>query len=183
MMVWIAEVSRDRSMPLDQAHVALYGYFPQVTRGEARPYVWRLTRTDTMLVASHMRPSANSAREVFVSNGITYDFRLSMTRISRRSKTGKQFSVDDHDVLKRRVTDYAAAYGGDVRFVRITGMMMYHASDKGVRLPICAAVGKVYIRDAEAFDRLLCQGSGRGKAYGLGLWYLPEIMEARHATA
>lgn len=182
-MVWVAEVARDTSMPLDQVHVAAYGYFPQVARGDARPYVWRLLSQDRLLLASHLRPSANSAREAFVRNGLTYDFRLTMTRISRRSKTGKQFSVDDHGVLKQRVIDYAAAYGGDVRFVRIEGMQMYAASAKGVRLPICAAVGKVYIRDAVAFDRLLCQGSGRGRAYGLGLWYLPEIMEARHATA
>lgn len=181
-MVWIAEVARDTSIPLDQVHVASYSYFPQIARGNARPYVWRLISADRILLASHLRPSANSAREVFVRCGVTYDFRLTMTRISRKSRTGKQFSVDDHETLKQRVIDYAAPFGGDVRFVRIEAMRMYSASAKSGRLPICCAVGKVYVRDAAEFDRLLCQGSGRGKAYGLGLWYLPEIMRTSDAA-
>lgn len=194
-MVWIAEVSRDKSMPLDQAHVAIYGYFPQVARGDARPYVWRLLSADSMAIASHLRPSANGAREAYAGHGVTYDFRVTFKRVrnvggtmtrtdgTKRKRTARAVEVRDHDELKARLIRFAAERGGDVRYVRIENQRVYEPA-KGVKLPICDAIGKVYVRDPVAFDGLLSQGGpGTGKAYGLGMWYLPEIMGARHEAA
>lgn len=195
-MAWIASVSRDQSMPIDQVHVALYGYFPQIAPGDARPYVWRLVAPDRILLASRLRPSAPGAREIVAPRGATLDFRVTWKRVrnvggsytckdgSRRSRQKHAVEITGHDELKQRLVAFAAPRGGDVRYVRIEGQRLYRPGKTGVALPICDAIGKVYVHDPEAFDELLCGGGpGTGKAYGLGLWCLPEIMEVVHAAA
>lgn len=194
-MVWIAEIGRDRSMPLDQVHVALYSYFPQVAHGEGRPYVWRLLDAERLLVASHLRPTANGAREVVARQGLTYDFRATIKRArnvrgsytrpdgTRRNRTPRAVEMKDHDEIKRWATQFAEKRGGDIRYIRVENMCLYRPKH-GVALPICTLVGKVFVRDADAFDQFLASGGpGTGKAYGLGMWYLPEIMEAHRAAA
>ena len=193
-MVWIADVARDASMPLDQVHVALYGYYPQCAAADARPYVWRLMSPDRMLIASDLRPSANSAREVRAQRGMTYDFRATIKRVrnvggvtkrpdgTARPRNARAVVMTDHDEIKARVVRWAADRGGDVRYVRAENMREIRLGH--IRLPICDIIGKVYVSDADAFDSLLRSGGpGTGKAYGLGLWYLPEIMEVGHAAA
>lgn len=192
--MWVADVGRDASMPLEQVHVAIYGYYPQAARDEARPYVWRLLAPSRMLIGSHLRPSAPSAREVFARHGMTYDFRLTFKRVrnvggttvrpdgERRKRKGRAIEMRDHDEIKDRLIRFAGERGGDVRYVRVEAMREVRIGL--ARLPICDAIGKVYVRDPIAFERLLCSGGpGTGKAYGLGMWYLPEIMEVADAAA
>lgn len=187
-MVWIADIERPPSMPLDQVHVALYGYFPQCAAAEERPYVWRLMSRDQLIVASGLRPSSDSAREVWPKLGITYDFRLTMRRTrnvrgkvigpdgSMTDRKARTVTITDYDEIKDRVRRFAAERGGEVKFARVEGMRTYPVNKK-VRMPICDVIGKVYVRDAVAFETVLRGGGpGTGKAYGLGMWYLPEIM-------
>lgn len=194
-MAWVADVPRDPSMPMDQVHVALYGYFPQIGPGDPRPYVWRLTGRDRVIIASRLRPSANGAREVFAPQGVTLDFRVTYKRVRmtgggkapdgevRRSRS-RPVEITDFAELKERLIRFAAERGGDVRYVRIENQRLYRPGKAGVGLPICDAIGKVFVRDPEAFDGLLCSGGpGTGKAYGLGMWWLPELMEAARAAA
>ena len=55
---------------------------------------------------------------------------------------------------------------------RVTRKLTYHFSKEGKRPVTLLAVtyeGVLQVTDPEAFKAMLCQGIGRGKAYGLGL--------------
>jgi hypothetical protein len=187
-MVWIATVDRPNAMPLDQVHVALYGYYPQCAARDARPYVWRLASQNTVMMASSMRPSAPSARQVMPQHGTTYDFKLVFKRTrnvggtytrpdgAKRQRDKKTIVMRNHDEIKKRLIEYTAPRGGAVKYVRIENMQQYNPTPT-ITLDICTAIGKVFVTDADQFDALLCSGGpSTGKAYGLGMWYLPEIM-------
>lgn len=184
--MWVAEIERQDSMPIDQVHVALYGYFPQHPEGEVRPYVWRLLSRNCLLVGSRLRPTANTAREVYARQGVTYDFRLTFRRTRNvcwmkkdGSKGTKTVTISDYGELKRRLKEHVEGRGaGDLAYARITKLSVMRMGKK--RIPIAHAEGKVYVRDPVEFDAMLCHGGpGTGKAYGLGMWYLPEIMEKK----
>ena len=54
----------------------------------------------------------------------------------------------------------------------VTRVQWYHFAKRGTRPVSLLAVtyeGVLQVTDPEAFRNLLCQGMGRGKAYGLGL--------------
>ena len=54
----------------------------------------------------------------------------------------------------------------------VTRVQWYHFAKRGIRPVSLLAVtyeGVLQVTDPEAFRNLLCQGMGRGKAYGLGL--------------
>lgn len=188
-MAWLAHLARGEA-PVDQVHVMLYGYFPQVALGDDRPFVWRLIGPDTIAVMSRLRPAANGAREMNVAAGLTYDFRLTCKRQrncggsytdkdgERRPRKARPVTITLEDEVKERIRRHALRHGGDVRYVRIENMRELRMGD--IRLPICDAVGKIFVTDAAAFETLLTGGGpGTGKAYGLGMWWLPELMTER----
>ena len=57
--------------------------------------------------------------------------------------------------------------------------MRFRSNQRQITLPIVDARGQVLVTDAEKFAALITSGGpGTGKAYGLGAWWLPQIMEA-----
>lgn len=199
MMLWIAEIDIPPGMPIDQIHVMLYSYFPQVQKGDARPYVWRLIGPGRAVVMSKLRPSSASARQIAIPEApTTYDFAVTFKRVrnvggtytrddgTKRNRTPKAVAIDDPAELSERMKRWVSGRGGDIGFVRIGGMreLSFPSGPRRITIPICDAVGKVLIRAPEAFSDMLWRGGpGTGKAYGCGMWWMPEIMERTRAAA
>lgn len=194
MMAWIFEADLPASVPFGQVHVALYAYFPQIGHGESRPYVYRYLSPGRVAVLSALRPSAPAAREVRAHRGQTLQFRLTWNRVrnvrgsytrpdgSYRKRVPRAAVIADPEELKARVAKFAAARGGLVRYIRCERPRILQVPGR-FEVPIVDSEGMVYVDDEVAFDRLLCLGGpGTSKAFGCGLWWLPELMAAPAAV-
>jgi hypothetical protein len=189
-MVWVADVAVPPEAPFAQVHVLLYAYFPWVRHGEPRPYVFRWRDRGTVAVCSQMRPAAPAVREAVAREGATYDFALTFNRVRNvsgsyrrpdgtwRKRPPRAVVIEDHAELKARVTGFAAGRGGDVRYVRVERPRVLRVPGR-FEVPIADAVGKVVVTDADRFNELLWRGGpGTSKAFGCGMWWLPELMGA-----
>ncbi|MGD9617313.1 MAG: hypothetical protein AB7H90_19060 [Alphaproteobacteria bacterium] len=186
--MWLATVGFGPDVPFEQIHVMLYSYFPQVTRGDPRPYVFRLLTRERLAVGSSLRPVAPDARRVSPERGVTYDFRLTFKRVrnihgsdsrpdgTRRARVPRVVEITDPGEMKTRIARFAAPRGGSVRYVRVENVRLL--TTRRFTLPIADAVGKIYVDDAALIDReLLCNGGpSTGKSFGCGMWWLPELM-------
>jgi hypothetical protein len=188
--VWVAEIFRPSTIPFEQIHVMLYSFFPSVTKDEGRPYVWRLLARDRIGIVSTCRPTAPGVREVSIKSGVTYDFVLTYRRErnvagsytrpngTRRKRVAHTVTITSMPELRERLIRFAGDRGGAVGYVRLDHQRTLLIASKHATLPIVDAVGNVLVTDADKFAVLLGSGGpGTGKAYGLGAWWLPQLME------
>lgn len=91
-----------------------------------------------------------------------------------RGEKGQRYDVRDHEErrqwLRRQLQDVA-----DVPFVRFRDRMI--TIKGGTRRLVASCTGTLAVRDRYAFARILQAGVGRGKAFGCGLIWIPEVME------
>lgn len=183
-MIYLATVPAPTA-PLSAVHTALYSYFPNSPQGE-RPFVWRYLSRDRIAMLSERQP-ATVCKEIHVDAGRTYEFRLTYKR--ERICRGKPVEIRDFDDMRDRLKTWAEQRGAHVGFVRFDKKrsIQFHKPGHRVMLPIVDATGTVIVSAAALFERsiLLMGGPGTAKAYGLGMWWLPEIMgieQERSAT-
>lgn len=177
-MIYLAKVPLPRC-PFEQIHVALYSYFPHAVHGE-RPYVWSIADGGaSILMMSAMRPATTCA-EIHVEAGMTYSFDLTYKRVRNSGKDHTPVEISSMPELRERIIKFVGDRGGQIGFVRLDKMRAIECrkGEHRVRLPIVDAAGQVYVTDAEKFEALLAGGGpGTGKAYGCGMWRLPELFE------
>lgn len=168
--MWVAQIPRP-PVPLPVLHQMLYGYFDDCPEGE-RPFIFRLER-GSLILASSRKPLC-SAAEVKPEMGKVYQFDA----ILKPMNGGGRNPIEGNDA--RREWIGRNVRGAEVKFCQIQDMPDLRFRRDGGRtvvVPLCRAVGTVQVTDPEVFDAFLSGGGpGTAKAYGCGLWVLPELM-------
>lgn len=157
-----------------EVHQHLYCQFDRDERG----YLYR-REGDKVRMLSVERPKRNNREldvmtlPVMVPMPFTADLIITRARFER-GKTGARYDVRDHEQrrewLRRQLQDVA-----DVPFARFRDRMI--TIKGGTRRLVASCTGTLVIRDRYAFARILQTGIGRGKAFGCGLIWMPEVME------
>lgn len=90
-----------------------------------------------------------------------------------RSKPGRRYDVRDHDErrdwLRKQLADCA-----EVPFARFRDRMI--ALGNGTRRLVASTTGTLLVTDTARFAAKLQAGIGRGRAFGCGLIWIPEVM-------
>jgi hypothetical protein len=180
-MAWLSIVPA-ADVPFDQQHVALYSYFPAFSRpapGEPshRPYVWRALDAKRLAVLSSVRSTAPRCAQITAEAGVTYAFETTIKRV--RVCKGRYITFHDYGELCKWIKYFASNRGAQIGFISVKGFgeLKFQKKVDRVRIPIAHVRGKMLVTDAAMFDAVLCGGGpGTGKAYGCGMWWLPEVM-------
>ena len=177
----------------------LHGAVESAFDGERRRRLWRLDRVGEklfLLVLSEDEPDLSGVVVQFgtgapqqtrsyeplldrITAGSVWQFRLTANPTiskSRGSAVGRG-TVMAHcttEFQEKWLLDRAAKHGFalDEKAFTVTRVQWQHFAKHGSRLVTLLAVtyeGTLQVTDPEAFRQLLCQGMGRGKAYGLGM--------------
>lgn len=100
------------------------------------------------------------------------DLIITRTKFER-GKAGKRYDVRDHDErrdwLRRQLADCA-----EVPFARFRDRMI--TLGNGARRLVAQTTGTLLVTDAARFAAKLQGGVGRGRAFGCGLLWMPEVM-------
>lgn len=172
--MFLSEILLPEGVSDYEVHQHLYCQFDREDRG----YLYRrIGRTVKMLsVERPKRPATKiSALDIPVMTPVTFsaDLIITRTKFVRGSK-GNRYDVRDHDErrawLRKQLGDAA-----DVPFARFRDRII--TIKGGTRRLAARCTGTLVVRDRSGFARLLQQGVGRGKAFGCGLIWLPEVME------
>ena len=121
-----------------------------------------------------MRPHAENAVQVRPRQGVAYQFDAILRPENSGGKIVKRTKDERRLWLSRNVR------GASLSFVEFHDLSPLHIrKSDGHRLSATRtrAIGVACVTDAEEFDQFLARGGpGTFKAYGLGLWLLPELM-------
>lgn len=185
MPAYLSFVRRDPSTAVQDVHAMLYSYFPWTRPGDPRPFVWRMLAPDRLAVLSARPSAAPGCREVVLPAGVTLDFALAYKRV--RNAGHRPVVLTDPAEMAERLRAFAAVRGVAVGFCRVVGQDRLHLPHKGrppIALPVAHAAGKAVVVDPDKAAAMLASGGpGTGRAYGLGLWWLPEVMGAATPAA
>ena len=141
--------TRRSTMAALAAPQKLHGAVESAFTGERRRRLWRLDRLGERLYLLLL------SEDVPELSGVVEQFG-----------TGAAAETRSYDPLLQRVEP-----GSSWQF-RLTRVQWQHFAKHGTRPVTLLAVtyeGVLQVTDPEQFRALLCQGMGRGKAYGLGL--------------
>ena len=149
--------TRRSTMAALSAPQKLHGAVESAFAGERRRRLWRLDRLGErlyLLLLSEDAPELSGVVEQF--------------------GTGAAAETRSYDPLLQWLLERAAKHGFALREEEftVTRVQWQHFAKHGTRPVTLLAVtyeGILQVTDAEQFRALLCQGMGRGKAYGLGL--------------
>ena len=174
--------TRRSTMAALAAPQKLHGAVESAFAGERRRRLWRLDRLGErlyLLLLSEDAPELSGVVEQF-GTGSCWQFRL--TANPTKSCKDPQNPAVRGTVAAHCTTQYqkqwllerAAKRGFALREegFTVTRVQWQHFAKHGTRPVTLLAVtyeGILQVTDAEQFRALLCQGMGRGKAYGLGL--------------
>lgn len=157
-----------------EVHQHLHCQFDREERG----YLYRrIGRKVKMLsIERPKRPATEvSILDMPVMQPLPFAADLIITRCKAiRGTRGYRYDVRTHDErmawLRRQLQEVA-----DVPFARFRDRMI--TIKGGTRRLVASCTGTLVVRDRGGFARLLQQGVGRGKAFGCGLIWIPEVME------
>lgn len=156
-----------------EVHQHLYCQFERDDRG----YLYRRDGNRVRML-SFERPNRPSREldimSIPVMQPVPFAADLIITRCKFiRGEKGKRYDVREHGErrawLRRQLQEVA-----DVPFVRFHDRMI--TIKGGTRRLVASCTGTLVVRDRGGFARLLQQGVGRGKAFGCGLIWIPELM-------
>lgn len=156
-----------------EVHQHLYCQFDRDDRG----FLYR-REGDNIKMLSVERPKRHCRKlnvmniPVMIPTPFTADIIITRCKFIRGTK-GQRYDVRDHHErrqwLRRQLQEAA-----DVPFVRFHDRMI--TIKGGTRRLVASCTGTLVIRDRYAFARILQSGIGRGKAFGCGLIWIPEVM-------
>lgn len=171
--MWVANVPNPQ-VPLASVHKHLFGYFPGFPDGDARPFVFGVNENkERIVMASAIRPAC-PAIEVHPQEGISYQFQALLRPENGGGRGGHRSNDERRDWLRRNVR---GAQVGFVEFFDLADLHCTKSDGQFVRFARCRAAGVAFVTDAMAFEEFLCAGGpGTGKTFGMGMWYLPELM-------
>ena len=177
--------TRRSTMAALAAPQKLHGAVESAFTGERRRRLWRLDRLGERLYLLLLSEDAAETRSYDpllqrVEPGSSWQFRLTAnpTKCCKDPKApAERGTVAAHcstKYQKQWLLDRAAKHGFALREEEftVTRVQWQHFAKHGIRPVTLLAVtyeGILQVTDPEQFRALLCQGMGRGKAYGLGL--------------
>ena len=178
--------TRRSTMAALAAPQKLHGAVESAFTGERRRRLWRLDRLGErlyLLLLSEDVPELSGSYDPLlqrVEPGSSWQFRLTAnpTKCCKDPKApAERGTVAAHcstKYQKQWLLDRAAKHGFALTedSFTVTRVQWQHFAKHGTRPVTLLAVtyeGILQVTDAEQFRALLCQGMGRGKAYGLGL--------------
>lgn len=174
-------------LPPYTTHQYLYSYFPQHSRDQPRPFLFRQAGNRCLLL-SQIAPACPSV-EFSLTAGRTYAIEalLSPTR-KTRSPSNKLIEIPITGNAARRAWFQAlierdGAQLGFCQWYDRPKRQFRHSSGDLITLCPGQVKAMLLITDQEAFIARLLKGFGRGKAFGYGMLYFPHVMERRHAAA
>ena len=173
------DLTRRSTMEALAAPQKLHGAVESAFAGERRRRLWRLDRLGERLYLLLLSEDAPDLLERVVP-GSCWQFRLTAnpTKSCKDPKApAERGSVMAHCSTKHQkqwLLDRAAKHGFALREEEftVTRVQWQRFAKRGTRPVTLLAVtyeGVLQVTDPEQFRALLCQGMGRGKAYGLGL--------------
>ncbi len=169
-------------VPLAGIHTVLSGYFPgQPMDGpRERLFLWRGYDSTRLAMLSAIEPATACVAFTVVS-GRVYPFKAELRRTKHCGRNRREVRIEGNDNLRAWLARGAEAGGGRVTYASFTNpreIKFQKNINTRVTLQAISVSGLVQIVDAPRFaDFLAFGGPGTGKPYGLGLWWLPEVME------
>lgn len=172
--MFLSEVLLPSGVDDYEVHQHLHCQFDRDTRG----YLYRRvgSRIRVLSIERPKRPSLElDILSIPVMQPLPFTADLIITRCKAiRGTRGYRYDVRTHDEriawLRRQLQEVA-----DVPFTRFRDRMI--TIKGGTRRLVASCTGTLVVRDRGGFARLLQQGVGRGKAFGCGLIWIPEVME------
>ena len=175
-MIFIAECAVPK-VPEYVVHQMLWALY-DLPAGSERPFTYRIDGDDRAMVVSRIPPSIPSA-PIRLRAGRTYAFDVTanLTRWTGR-KERKLTPITGNHEQRMWISDrmrgarivFAQAYrSGTLRFTRPGGEEQIFVRTR--------FAGRLYVRDAACFTDTVLSGIGRGRFAGLGMIYLPEVMD------
>lgn len=143
---------------------------------EKRCFIFRRQTPEDVLMLSIIRPRhphrTIELKRIHTGRPLSFAADLRPVKASSRFKGGKEDIVGHfqrRDWLKRKLNGAAKLH-----FIRFEDGWI--TTKNGVHLLVAQATGVLEIQDRTTFATLLQSGIGRGRAFGCGMIYLPEIM-------
>lgn len=168
--------------PLAGIHTALFGYFPGMAtdRPRERLFLWRGYDRGRLVMLSRIEP-ATACVAFTVAGARVYQFRTDLRRTKHCGRDRREVTIEGNNDLRAWISRAAEAGGGKITYVSVSNHRQIKFNKDAstlVRLEAISVSGLVQIVDAPRFaDFLAFGGPGTGKPYGLGMWWLPEVME------
>jgi len=168
--------------PAYAVHQYLWGYF-DLPDGEDRPFLFRQSG-DNLLMLSQHRPSApvvNVAERI--EAGRAYSFELLASPVNGRKKRGddgrrRAVALEGNERLMAWLE--SRLEGAALRFCQAFARDTLRFKRQGgshVVVPRVAFSGVLYVHDKSLFLMDMMRGPGKGKCWGCGMIYLPEVMK------
>ena len=157
-------------------HQVLWGYFPNIDRGEQRPFVFRV-EPGRIIVLSRTAPSCTSLRIADrIHAGQVLQFEV---LASAANCVAGRRRVEITDNCARRAWLARRMDGAVITFSQVYDRLQLQfvkSGGKKITVPRFKAVGTVHVQDRAAFIAAMLHGIGGRGCWGCGLLLLPEIM-------
>lgn len=194
-MIWLAEITVP-DVPIATVHQMIWALF-DVPDGSDRPFLYRCLGNRRYLVLSRLRPRAAcwSIETPAAGQTLTFEVEACAERwMGNRRKHERLRGPDDDRRGRRPITDNAELQkwigarlqGAQVQFAHAFNrapLRFVHVRHGQQCFARTRFVGACHVIDRAAFERSLLLGAGRGKYCGLGLIYLPDVMQRPAALA
>lgn len=172
--MFLSEILLPNGVTDYEVHQHLYCQFDR----DERCYLYRRTGRKIQMLSVE-KPKRKSKlitlESIPVMTALPFSADLIITRCKFiRGTKGQRYDVRDHEErrqwLRRQLQDVA-----DVPFARFRDRVI--TIKGGTKRLVASCTGTLIIRDRSAFARKLQEGVGRGKAFGCGLIWIPEVLE------
>ena len=165
-------------VPIYTVHQHLWAYYPPKPPKAERPFLFRFFGERKALLLSAVKPlmpSVDLTDRIESGRVYAFDALLNPTEAKGGKKIGLFGNEARQDWLRRKL------HGCDVRFVQVFDREPVHfIRGDGDKVTFAPArfTGAFQVTDKTLFLQTMAHGVGRAKAWGCGLIYLPEVMDA-----
>lgn len=168
------------AVPPGTLHQHLYGYF-DADKGSSRPFVFREENDGkTICLLSRLPPATERRRLHYrIRAGCAYQFEALLSPVNSRNIEGKSRTRVIRTNAERHAWLARATQGASLRFVQFFDRPPKKFTYRGNRIVVhsCIARGVIYVEHLSQFREFLLTGPGKGKCWGCGLMYLPQVMD------
>lgn len=166
--MWLSEHTRPNGLNTYQLHQWLWAFFADNAN---RPYIFREHR-EKILMLSTLPPACESST-LEIRAGTAYAFDVCVHPIKRDQETRREIWLKDYDQQREWLARQLK--GCELRFAYTRSSRVERVKES--RFLKVEMTGVLYVTDLMVFLSCLQKGVGKGKAWGCGMLYLPEIMK------
>ena len=180
-MIYVASVTIPDKVPLYTIHQYLYSYFPRHPRDQPRPFVFR-HQHGTCTLISRMPPQAPH-RIVDIEWGRTYAMEAVVSPEQKKcqgfGKHSKYIPIAGNKARREWFIERCANEGIAIGFCHVFNrerIIFKHGDGNEIRIYPAKINAIGMITDQEKAREFILRGLGHGKSFGMGMLWLPEIM-------